>query len=83
MIIDDVQQAIQTDSVNITRHARKEAKEDSLKLDHIFFSTLHGKMVETYPMIFRLRVVWFMGIHPRVNRFTACGHLIVKPALRY
>jgi hypothetical protein len=32
MIIDDVQQAIQTDSINMTRHARKEAKEDSLKI---------------------------------------------------
>ena len=52
MIIDDVQRAIQADSVNITHHARKEAKEDSLKLDEIFFSVRHGKIIEAYPSDF-------------------------------
>lgn len=39
MKIDDIIKAIQADCVNITVHARKEAKEDSLKLDDIFYST--------------------------------------------
>jgi len=49
MKIHDIIRAIQADTVNITLHARKEAKEDSLKLDDIFFSALHGEIIEDYP----------------------------------
>ncbi|MCP4108647.1 MAG: DUF4258 domain-containing protein, partial [Desulfobacteraceae bacterium] len=33
----------------LTLHARKEAKEDSLKLDNIFFSACNGEITEDYP----------------------------------
>lgn len=49
MKIDFVIQAIQADRVNITQHARKEAKEDGLKLDEIFFSVRCGELIEDYP----------------------------------
>lgn len=45
----DIITAIQADSVNITLHARKEAKEDALKLDDIFFSVIYGEIIEDYP----------------------------------
>ena len=41
--------AIESNSVNITHHARKEAKEDLLKLDEIFFSARCGELIENYP----------------------------------
>ena len=47
--VDDIVKAIQSDCVNITVHARKEAKEDSLMLDDIFFSICHGEIIENYP----------------------------------
>ncbi|MBS1249697.1 MAG: hypothetical protein MAG431_01278 [Chloroflexi bacterium] len=41
--------AIQTERVNITQHARREARNDDLTLDEIFFSTLKGEVIENYP----------------------------------
>ena len=49
MKIDDIIKAIQADCVNITVRARKEAQEDSLKLDDIFYSTCYGEIIENYP----------------------------------
>jgi hypothetical protein len=49
MDIADIIKAIQVNRVNITQHARKEAKEDSLLLDEIFYSTQNGEVIEDYP----------------------------------
>ncbi len=49
MKIHDIIRAIQDETVNVTLHARKEAKEDSLKLDAIFSSVRHGEIIENYP----------------------------------
>ncbi|QTA86151.1 DUF4258 domain-containing protein [Desulfonema magnum] len=49
MKIHKIIRAIETNCVNITLHARKEAKDDSLRLDDIFFSTCHGEIIEDYP----------------------------------
>jgi len=49
MKIDDIIEAIRLNRVNITLHARKEAKEDLLKSDDIFFSTCYGEIIEDYP----------------------------------
>jgi hypothetical protein len=49
MDIGDIIKAIQANRVNITQHARKEAKEDSLLLDEIFDSTQNGEVIEDYP----------------------------------
>jgi hypothetical protein len=45
----DIIEAIQADRLNITSHARKEAKEDDLILSDITYSTCHGEMIEDYP----------------------------------
>ncbi len=49
MKIDEITEAIRLNNVNITLHARKEAKEDALKLDDIFFSVCSGQIIEDYP----------------------------------
>lgn len=49
MDIADIIKAIQANRVNITQHARKEAKEDNLLLDEIFDSTQNGEVIEDYP----------------------------------
>ena len=49
MNLTDIINAIQAERINITQHARKEAKDDNLMLDKIFFSTQHGEIIENYP----------------------------------
>lgn len=49
MNILDIIQAIQAERVNITQHARREAKEDDLLLDEIMHSTQQGEIIENYP----------------------------------
>jgi hypothetical protein len=40
--------AIQTSQVKITNHADEEVEADSLTFDEIYFSVLHGEIIETY-----------------------------------
>jgi hypothetical protein len=49
MDIIDIINAIRSNRVNITQHARKEAKEDNLLLDEILDSTQNGEVIEDYP----------------------------------
>ncbi len=49
MKIEQIIKAIQSNKINITLHAREEAKNDFLLLDEIFYSTRHGKIIENYP----------------------------------
>lgn len=49
MDIQDIKKAIERNRVNITKHARDEAKNDSLILDEILLSTCNGEIVEDYP----------------------------------
>jgi len=49
MNITDIIQAINANYINVTQHARKEAREDELTLDEILFSTCHGEIIEAYP----------------------------------
>ena len=49
MKIDVILEAIQSNRINVTLHARKEAKNDSLVLDEIFFSTRNAEIIENYP----------------------------------
>lgn len=49
MNITDLINAIQANHINITQHARREAKEDSLLLDEILHSTQKGEVIEDYP----------------------------------
>lgn len=48
MEISDIIHAIQSNRVNITQHARKEAKDDTLLLDEIFTATQNGEIIEDY-----------------------------------
>ena len=49
MEIDQIVAAIQANQVNVTLHARREARNDSLILDEILFSARHGEIIEGYP----------------------------------
>jgi hypothetical protein len=49
MDITDLINAIQADRMNVTQHARREAKEDNLLLDEILHSTRNGEIIEDYP----------------------------------
>ena len=40
--------AIQISHVRITNHADEEAQADNLTFDEIYFSVLHGEIIETY-----------------------------------
>ncbi|MEW5717685.1 MAG: DUF4258 domain-containing protein [Chloroflexota bacterium] len=42
-------QAIQANRVRITDHADEEAEVDRLTFDEIYFSVLHGEVIEDYP----------------------------------
>jgi hypothetical protein len=41
--------AIRTNKVNITQHAREEARNDGLIVDEILFATRQGEIIEDYP----------------------------------
>jgi hypothetical protein len=45
----DILEAIQANRVRITDHADEEAEEDHLTFDEIYFSALHGEIIEDYP----------------------------------
>ena len=49
MNINVIIDSVQSNRVNITHHARQEAKNDSLLLDDIYFSTCNGEIIEDYP----------------------------------
>ena len=49
MRIDEIVQAIEANRINVTLHARREARNDSLSLGEIFFSTCEGEIIEDYP----------------------------------
>ena len=47
--ISDIIEAIRANRVRITDHADEEAENDRLTFDEIYFSVLHGEIVEDYP----------------------------------
>lgn len=49
MDIANIIAAIQANRIRITDHADEEADADKLKLDAIYFSVLHGEIIEDYP----------------------------------
>lgn len=49
MDIDGIREAIRAGWVRITNHAHDEARADRLVLDDVFFSTLHGEVIASYP----------------------------------
>ena len=44
----DIINAIQNSRVKITNHADEEAEADNLTFDEIYFSVLHGEIIENY-----------------------------------
>jgi len=44
----DIITAIQNDRIYITDHADEEAGSDGLKMDEIYFSVVHGEIIEEY-----------------------------------
>lgn len=49
MKIDDIVDAIHKSLVRISDHADEEAEADELTFDEIYFSVLHGEIIEDYP----------------------------------
>jgi hypothetical protein len=49
MDIIDIIEAIRANQVRITDHADEEAEADQLTFDEIYFSVLHGEIIEDYP----------------------------------
>jgi len=49
MKIDSIRDAVQKSHVRISDHADEEAEADGLTFDEIYFSVLHGEIIEDYP----------------------------------
>ncbi len=49
MDITEITKAIKSGYINVTAHAREEARDDMLVLDDIFFSVNSGEIIEDYP----------------------------------
>src|SRR5712691_11014484 len=49
MDINDIIEAIRANRVHISDHADEEAEDDQLTFDEIYFSVLHGEIIEQYP----------------------------------
>ena len=49
MNISDIVEAIRGNRIRITDHADEEAVADKLTLEEIFFSAVHGEIIEDYP----------------------------------
>ena len=49
MNVSDIVEAIRASRVRITDHADEETEDDQLTFDEIYFSVLHGEVIEDYP----------------------------------
>lgn len=49
MNIEDIISAIRDGRVRITDHADEEAVDDGLTFDQVYFSVMHGEVIEGYP----------------------------------
>ena len=49
MTIDNLIKAISSGQERITDHADEEAQADQLKYDEVYYSVLHGEIIEEYP----------------------------------
>ncbi len=49
MELSEIVEAIQSNRIMITDHADEEAANDHLKFEEIFYSVLHGEIIERYP----------------------------------
>jgi len=49
MDLDDIIRAIQCNQIRISDHADEEAESDNLTFDEVYFSVLHGEVIENYP----------------------------------
>ena len=49
MVIEDLIVAIRKSQVRITDHADEEAADDELSFAEIYFSVMHGEVIEDYP----------------------------------
>ena len=49
MDISDLIEAIQSGRVRITDHADEEADSDRLGFEEVYFSVIHGEIIESYP----------------------------------
>ncbi len=50
MNIENIWEAIRKGRVRISDHADEESEADNLSFDEIYFSVLHGEIIESYPI---------------------------------
>ncbi|CAN5539364.1 hypothetical protein BH24ACT22_BH24ACT22_08550 [soil metagenome] len=57
MKIQDITTAIELSRILLTDHADEKAQADELSFEAVYFSVLHGEIVEDYPTDALIRVV--------------------------
>jgi hypothetical protein len=57
----DIREAIHAGRVRITDHAYEEANADLLKFDEIYFSAIHGEVIEEYQDDSPYPSVWYLA----------------------
>ncbi len=73
--------SVRAKRVNITHHAKEEAKNDLLLLDDIFKSIYNGEIIEDYPPDKPFPSCLIMAILREESQFTASGLMTPKPGL--
>lgn len=76
MDINKIIEAINAKRIRITDHADEEAQSDSLKYEGIYFSVLHGEIIEATRKTGHIPVVLFLEKHSHVNRFIQFGRIM-------
>jgi len=78
MEIADIINAIQSNRIRISDHADEAAESDKLTFDEVYFSVLHGEIIEDYPDDKPYQVVWFMVRLSAAIPFTLFGLLMMR-----
>ena len=76
MDIEDLVVAISNSRVRITDHADEEALDDQLKFDEIYFSVIHGEIIEDYPNDKPYPNCLIMGKNLQASQFIVCGPIM-------
>jgi len=80
--IEDLIRAIGEGKVLITDHADDEDQADDLSFDEVYFSVVHGEIIEEYTGDKPYPSCLVYGDTFGASRYTACGHTMRRAALR-
>jgi len=76
MDIGNINSAIRNRRIRITDHADEEAVEDSLAFEGIYFSVMHGEIIEDYPEDKPYPSCLIFEKNPLRNLFIASGPIV-------